>query len=151
MLGAATTSCEDMLEVDDELHTTNLAPQDTVYQMFGIINRIQSLVDRTVVLGELRADLMDVDPDVAKTSLQEVMNNNITTDNEYNKAADYYAVINACNIYLAYVDSTYMSHNRLFFEKEIQAAIATVCFMRDDDLMQTHAYEDFTVKGVAIQ
>ncbi len=122
MLGAATTSCEDMLEVDDELHTTNLAPQDTVYQMFGIINRIQSLVDRTVVLGELRADLMDVDPDVAKTSLQEVMNNNITTDNEYNKAADYYAVINACNIYLAYVDSTYMSHNRLFFEKEIQAA-----------------------------
>lgn len=84
MLGAATTSCEDMLEVDDELHTTNLAPQDTVYQMFGIINRIQSLVDRTVVLGELRADLMDVDPNVAKTSLQEVMNNNITTDNEYN-------------------------------------------------------------------
>jgi hypothetical protein len=37
------------------------------------------------------------------------------------------------------------------WEKEIQAAIATVCFMRDDDLMQTHAYEDFTVKGVAIQ
>mgnify|MGYP002622416365 CR=1 FL=1 len=122
MLGAATTSCEDMLEVDDELHTTNLTPQDTVYQMFGIINRIQSLVDRTVVLGELRADLMDVDPDVAKTSLQEVMDNNITTDNEYNQVADYYAVINACNIYLAYADSTYKSHNRYFFEKEIQAA-----------------------------
>ena len=111
-----------MLEVDDELHTTNLAPQDTVYQMFGIINRIQSLVDRTVVLGELRADLIEVDPDVAKTSLQEVMNNQIDIKNEYNQAADYYNVINACNIYLAYVDSTFVSHNKLHYEREIQAA-----------------------------
>ena len=76
-LGAATTSCEDMLSVEDELHTTNLAPQDTVYQIMGIVNRMQSLVDRTLVLGELRADLVDIDPTVAKTSLQDVMNNNI--------------------------------------------------------------------------
>lgn len=36
------------------------------------------------------------------------------------------------------------------WEKEVQAAIATVCFLRNDDLMRDHAYEDFTVKGVAI-
>lgn len=120
-LGAATTSCEDMLSVEDELHTTNLAPQDTVYQIMGIVNRMQSLVDRTLVLGELRADLVDIDPTVAKTSLQDVMNNNITTENEYNQISDYYAVVNACNVYLAYVDSDYVSHNRKHFEKEIQA------------------------------
>ena len=120
-LGAATTSCEDMLSVEDELHTTNLAPQDTVHQVMGIINRMQSLVDRTVVLGELRADLVDLDPAVAKTSLQDVMNNNIPIENEYNQVSDYYAVINACNVYLAYVDSNYVSHNRKHFEKEIQA------------------------------
>jgi len=120
-LGAATTSCEDMLSVEDELHTTNLAPQDTVHQVMGIINRMQSLVDRTVVLGELRADLVDLDPTVAKTSLQDVMNNNIPIENEYNQVSDYYAVINACNVYLAYVDSNYVSHNRKHFEKEIQA------------------------------
>jgi len=120
-LGAATTSCEDMLSVEDELHTTNLAPQDTVYQIMGIVNRMQSLVDRTVVLGELRADLVDLDPTVAKTSLQDVMNNNIPIDNEYNQVADYYAVVNACNVYLAYVDSNYVSHNRKHYEKEIQA------------------------------
>ena len=120
-LGAATTSCEDMLSVEDELHTTNLAPQDTVHQVMGIINRTQSLVDRTVVLGELRADLVDIDPSVAKTSLQDVMNNNIPIENEYNQVSDYYAVINACNVYLAYVDSNYVSHNRKHFEKEIQA------------------------------
>ena len=102
-------------------HTTNLAPQDTVHQVMGIINRMQSLVDRTVVLGELRADLVDIDPSVAKTSLQDVMNNNIPIENEYNQVSDYYAVINACNVYLAYVDSNYVSHNRKHFEKEIQA------------------------------
>jgi hypothetical protein len=37
------------------------------------------------------------------------------------------------------------------WEKEVQAAIATVCFLRDDDLLMSHGYEDFVVKGVAIQ
>ena len=120
-LGAATTSCDDMLNVDDELHTTNLAPQDTVYQVMGILNRMQSLVDRTVLLGELRADLVDLNEAVASTSLQEIMDNNISTDNEYNSIADYYSVINACNVYLAYVDSNYVEHNRKKYEKEIQA------------------------------
>lgn len=119
-LGAATTSCEDMLNVEDELHTKNLAPQDTVYQVMGILNRMQSLVDRTVVLGELRADLVDLNEAVASTSLQEVMANNISTDNEYNSIADYYSVINSCNVYLAYVDSNYVEHNKKKYEKEIQ-------------------------------
>lgn len=121
MLGVSTTSCEDMFTVDDELHTRDLAPKDTVYQMFGIINRMQKLVDRTVVLGELRADLVEVDPAVATTDLQNVMNNDIDTENEYNHAADYYAVINACNIYLTNVDSLLVSHNKRYYEKEIQA------------------------------
>lgn len=37
------------------------------------------------------------------------------------------------------------------FEKEVQSAIAIVCFFRDDDLLKSYKYEDFTVKGVAIQ
>ena len=119
-LGAATTSCEDMLNVEDELHTKDLAPKDTVYQVMGILNRMQSLVDRTVVLGELRADLVDLNEAVASTALQEVMANNISTDNEYNSIADYYSVVNACNVYLAYVDSNYVEHNRKKYEREIQ-------------------------------
>ncbi len=119
-LGAATTSCEDMLNVEDELHTKDLAPKDTVYQVMGILNRMQSLVDRTVVLGELRADLVDLNEAVASTALQEVMANNISTDNEYNSIADYYSVVNACNVYLAYVDSNYVEHNKKKYEREIQ-------------------------------
>ena len=37
------------------------------------------------------------------------------------------------------------------FEKEVQSAIATICFFRNDDLLKSYKYEDFTVKGVAIQ
>ena len=121
MVGATTTSCEDMFDIDDELHTTNLAPQDTIYQMMGIINRIQCLADRTVVLGELRADLVEVDPEVATAALQNVINNDIDTENEYNQVADYYSVINSCNIYLANVDSLQMSHNKRKYEREVQA------------------------------
>ncbi len=31
---------------------------------------------------------------------------------------------------------------------EVEAIIATICFLRDDDLLSSHSYEDFTVKGI---
>lgn len=118
-VGAATTSCEDMFTAENKLVTTDLAPQDTVYQVMGIIQRMQKLADRTVLLGEIRADLVDVDPSVASTDLQQLSFNNISEDNVYNRPADYYAVINSCNIYLAYVDSLYKTHGEYYYEKEI--------------------------------
>ena len=120
--GAATTSCEDMFTAENKLVTTDLAPQDTVYQMMGIVKAMQKLADRTVLLGEIRADLVDVDATVASTDLQQLYNNAISTDNVYNKPADYYAVINNCNIYLAYVDSLLKSHGESYYKREICAA-----------------------------
>lgn len=35
--------------------------------------------------------------------------------------------------------------------KEIESAIATVCFMREDDLMKTHKFSDFEVKGCTVE
>ena len=121
-VGAAITSCEDSFTAENKLVTTNLQPQDTLYQMMGIVKRMQKLADRTVLLGEVRADLVDVNPAVASTDLQQLSNNTISTDNVYNKPADYYAVINNCNIYLAYVDSLLKSHGEVYYEKEICAA-----------------------------
>ena len=60
-MGAATTSCEDMFEAENNLVTTDLTPNDTLYQMMGIVQRMQKLAERTVLLGEVRADLLDVD------------------------------------------------------------------------------------------
>jgi len=123
--GAATTSCEDMLTAENNLVTTDLAPQDTVYQMMGILQRMQKLADRTVLLGEVRADLVEVDPIHASSDIQELAANTVSTTNAYNSPAEYYAVINSCNIYLAYVDSLYMIYGDYYYEKEI---CATKCF-----------------------
>ncbi len=123
VLGTATMSCEDMFTADNTLVTTELAPQDTLFQMMGIIKRMQKLADRTVLLGEVRADLVDVDPLHASADIQELAANNVSAANVYNQPSDYYAVINSCNIYLANVDSMRNSQGtRKYFEKEILAA-----------------------------
>ena len=123
-IGTATVSCEDMFTAENTLVTTELTPQDTLYQMMGIIKRMQKLADRTVLLGEVRADLVDVDSRHASADIRELAeNNNISTTNIYNQPVDYYAVINGCNIYLNYVDSLRNAQGtRLYFEKEILAA-----------------------------
>lgn len=121
-VGAATTSCEDMFTPENKLVTTDLVPQDTVYQMMGIVKRMQKLADRTVLLGEVRADLVNVNPTVASTDVQQLYNNDISTDNVYNQPADYYAVINSCNIYLANVDSALVTHGQKYYAKEVCAA-----------------------------
>ena len=123
VLGTATVSCEDMFTAHNTLVTTELAPQDTLFQMMGIIKRMQKLADRTVLLGEVRADLVDVDPLHASADIQELAANNVSAANVYNQPSDYYAVINSCNIYLANVDSMRNSQGtRKYFEKEILAA-----------------------------
>lgn len=118
-VGAATTSCEDMFTAENKLVTTDLAPKDTVYQVMGIIQRMQKLADRTVLLGELRADLVNVDPAHSSIYLQELGNNNVSEGNIYNQPRDYYEVINNCNIYLAHVDSLLKAHGEYYYKNEI--------------------------------
>ena len=119
-VGAATTSCEDMFTAENTLVTTDLAPKDTLYQMMGIIQRMQKLADRTVLLGEIRADLVEVDPIHASADIQELSVNKVSLNNVYNKPADYYAVINNCNVFLTMVDSARFGQGiRRYFEKEI--------------------------------
>lgn len=122
-IGAATVSCEDMFTAENTLVTTELAPRDTLYQMMGIIKRMQKLADRTVLLGEVRADLVDVDPIHASADIQELAANNVSATNIYNQPSDYYAVINSCNVFLTYVDSLrHAQGTRLYYEKEMLAA-----------------------------
>ena len=64
MLGA-TTSCEDMLTTESNMvmfDTPDNLKQatDTVYSVMGIIQKIQVIADRTVLLGELRGELTDL-------------------------------------------------------------------------------------------
>lgn len=121
-----TTSCEDMLETESDLYIDadggNLSdPTDTIYSMVGILNKLQPLADRTVLLGEVRGDLVDLTP-YASTDLQQLANFSVTDDNAYNNPTDYYAVINNCNYFIAHAD-TALKNNRgeRIFEKEFAA------------------------------
>ena len=125
------TSCEDMFTAENKLVTDDLTPQDTVYQMLGIIHAMQSVMDQSILLGEVRADLVDINS-TSSNDLQELSSNVISTSNAYNAPANFYNVINNCNIYLAYVDSTLPNNNsdsnsdlNLYYGKEI---IAAKCF-----------------------
>ena len=58
-----TMSCSKMLETESDLvefeedHTLNHAT-DSVYSVMGIINKMQIIADRVVLLGEVRGDLV---------------------------------------------------------------------------------------------
>ena len=122
--GALTTSCEDMFTTDNSLVETDLQPQDTLYNMMGIVKNMQKVAEKSILLGEVRADLVDINA-FTTTALQELSNNNVSTSNIYNAPADFYSVVNSCNIYLAHVDSLQETMGVKKYKKEI---IAAKCF-----------------------
>ncbi len=106
----------------DKDHLDNAT--DTIYSMTGILSKLQALADRTILLGEVRGDLVDV-TNIASNDLRQLAQFNADDDNMYNAPRDYYAVINNCNYFIAHVD-TAMKNNRneYIFMREYAAAKA---------------------------
>lgn len=109
------SSCSDFFE-QDSTHVTYTddmslnSASDTIYSLTGIMTKMQALGDRTVLLGEVRGDLVDV-TNAASADLRELAQFNIGDKNQYNSPRDYYAVINNCNLYIAKAD-TALKNNR---------------------------------------
>lgn len=104
------SSCDDLLSVDSDRFISaddhNMsAANDTLYAMFGVFSQFQKLADSYVLLGELRADLMDV-TDTADVYLKEIYNHNVSANNPYVNIKAYYAVINNCNYILHKIDTS---------------------------------------------
>ena len=114
VIGAGATSCEDMLRVESktvmyDYQNTLDSPTDTVYTVLGIIKLMQTVADRANILGEIRGDLVALS-DHASDNLRELYNydfKSLKSTNKYDKALDYYAIINNCNFYLNKADTTY--------------------------------------------
>jgi hypothetical protein len=89
-LTSCTESDSDLVSFveDNRLNT----PNDTVYSLMGVINKMQTIADRTILLGELRGDLTTLTSS-ATLDLQDIANFTIGADNPYNNARDYYAII----------------------------------------------------------
>lgn len=117
------TACEDMLDVSsssvqyEDSHELNSAA-DSLYSVVGILSKLQVIADRTVLLGELRGDLVTSNEHTEK-DLRELINHEVSVDNIYNNYSDYYAIINNCNYYLAKVDTNVIVSNQKVMEKEV--------------------------------
>lgn len=122
-------SCGDMLDKDSDIVMYADKPHlneatDTIYSLIGIQNKLQTLADRTIVLGEVRGDLVEVN-NYASGDLRDVSRFNIGDDNRYNNPRDYYAVINNCNYFLQYADTALRNNrNERIFLKEYAAVKA---------------------------
>ena len=127
--GTATviTSCSDFFDQESDHviyaeneHLNNAV--DSVYSMTGILSKLQVIADRTILLGEVRADLVDLTT-YAAADLRELADFNIADNNAYNQPSDYYAVINNCNYFIAHADTALRnSRNEYVFIREYAAA-----------------------------
>jgi len=82
------TACEDFFDQKsdsvifaDSDHLNNAT--DTIYSVTGIMHKMQALADRTVLLGEVRADLVDIN-DNTTSDLRDIALFNVSDSNAYN-------------------------------------------------------------------
>ncbi|MDD3196164.1 MAG: RagB/SusD family nutrient uptake outer membrane protein [Paludibacter sp.] len=122
------SSCDDILDADSQRLTAEedyrlATPSDSVYSIFGILSQLQKVADGYVLLGELRADLMEVDPDAEK-DLLDIYNHTIRKDNKYANIRNYYSIINNCNYMLNYLDTAKVERGELLSRKHYAAVQA---------------------------
>lgn len=125
----AFSSCEKMLYVESDryLYAENNrldSPNDSVYSLVGILNKFQLLGDQYVLLGELRAELMDVTHN-ATQDLIELNNLDYSNpENPYLNLSNYYAVINHCNYLIQTMDTSIVVQGEQRLLREVAAAKA---------------------------
>ena len=126
---SAMTGCSDFFnqESDHVIYTEDRTIKnatDTIYSVTGILNKLQSLADRTILLGEVRGDLCTV-TNVANGDLRDLAEFNVGDDNKYNSPSDYYAVINNSNYFIQNVDTALKDNrNEYIFMREYAAVKA---------------------------
>lgn len=124
-----TTGCDDLLSVDSKRTTAEedyrlSTPNDSIYSMFGIFTQLQKLADSYVLLGELRAELMDV-TEKSDYDLREINALEISKNNSYVNIKDYYAVINNCNYIIHNLDTGFVDRGQQLKLRQY-AAVKTI-------------------------
>lgn len=151
-LSLGLTSCSDLFDVDsehiiyaDEDHLHNAT--DTIYSVTGILDKLQAIADRTVLLGEARGDLMDV-TDVTSADLRDVAMFNIGDDNKYNCPRDYYAVINNCNYFIAEADTSLKDNRNQYLFKREYAVVKAIRAWTYLQLVTTYGKVPFVTEPI---
>jgi len=101
------TDLESVLDYDNHYKTI----PDADNAIVGLYGTFMKLAEQTVVLGELRGDLVDVTQN-STVELQEINTNSPSVSNKYADITNYYFVIQNCNDMMAGFDKM-MAENRL--------------------------------------
>jgi hypothetical protein len=92
---------EEVLLTEDYLGTNKLEARSA---LFGVLGQMQDVSKQYLVLGELRADLMDI-TDASVDELRQVNQHDIKIGNSYADATGLFSIINNCNYALSGIDS----------------------------------------------
>lgn len=142
---------------DNKLNSTS----DSMFSVVGIINRMQHIADKTILLGELRGDLVDLTQS-ASVDLQQICNFEVDEDNEYNKPEDYYAIINNCNFFIANADTAVYKDNasvlirdyvavkcyRAWTYLQLAQIYGSVPFVTEPILTEKETFRNYPKKGI---
>lgn len=103
------SSCESLLDVSPEevlLEEDYLGNDklDARSALFGILSQMQEITGQYIVLGEMRADLVDVTTS-AEDDVRQINTHNISPDNSYIDSSVLFSIINNCNFALNGIDT----------------------------------------------
>ncbi|WP_157757618.1 RagB/SusD family nutrient uptake outer membrane protein [Pseudalgibacter alginicilyticus] len=103
------TSCESLLEVSPEevlLEEDYLGDDklDARSALFGILSQMQEITGQYIVLGEMRADLVDVTVN-AEDDIRQISTHDINPNNKYINPSVLFSIINNCNFALNGIDT----------------------------------------------
>jgi hypothetical protein len=98
---------------------------DSVYSMLGILHQVQKISDKYVLIGELRADLMDITP-TSESDLRDLSQFNVNpSTSQFADAKEFYAIINNCNFFIQRVDTNIIVKTNKPFVNEL-AVVKTI-------------------------
>ena len=116
------TELESVVEYKNHYNTI----PDADNAILGLYGSFMKLAEQTIVLGELRADLMDVTIN-SSVDLQEINTNTPSVNNKYADITNYYFIIQNCNDMMAGFDDM-LARNKMTADEyaERYSDVATV-------------------------
>ena len=119
-LVAALTSCSDYFSTDPNNVINEedyIDREDEIYKgMLGILNRVQEAGDHAIWLTDTRANILETTEN-APDDLKQIYNYDSTDGNPYADPTCYYAIVIACNDYIAKMGEFHRSHQGAISEE----------------------------------
>lgn len=148
-LSFTTSSCEDMLTADSDRNLYRPA-QDTLYSYWGILADMQRVAERYTILGEVRGDLISPTSFVSDTiSAIANFDDPADGDNRHLAIKDYYKIINDCNSYMQWADTTFIIMGNVQKMKKEYAQVMAIRAWTYLQLVNNYGKVPFYTKAIS--